>query len=357
MVPQLPSGIKMISSISLKNFRSYPKLLMEFDKRTTIIVGDNGAGKTNVLEAVYLLATGKSFRAGKDEEMILYGEEVGRVSGLNDDKLEVVLTTGNVGGQRVAKKRYLINDLAKRKMDFVGLIKVVLFRPEDIELVLGSPSTRRNYLDSVLEQVDREYRRSILSYQKGLRQRNKLLEKIRDRQATRQQLNFWDRLLIANGDVIRSKRANFLEKVNEIFAGKDLDLKAVYEPSVISEKRIEQYAGNEVAAATTLVGPHRDEFRFVRQREGKAKKDLEVFGSRGEQRMGVFNLKLAELEFMKSFGEEEIILLLDDVFSELDHDNRAQVMKLMDGNQTIMTTADEHLLPKTKKSKQKVIQI
>lgn len=331
LLPRLPKKMK-INRLSLQNFRNFKQKRLEFEAKITVICGDNSTGKSNILEAIYLLATGKSFRAEKDEQMILYGQEFGRVSGFveqNLDKVEVevVLTK---------PKRFFINGVAKRMMDFVGNLNCVLFRPEDIDLVLGSPSGRRAYLDSVLEPVDREYRRCNLSYQKGLRQRNKLLERIRDGQAKRNQLLFWDQILIKNGDIISQKREEFLKW-----------LKLEYDPSRISPLRLNQYSREEVLAATTLVGPHRDDFRFIVQRPGKAAKDLSIYGSRGEQRMAVLGVKLGEFEFVREKAGEKPLLLLDDIFSELDHENRQEIFSLIKQQQTIMTTADKHLIPKS----------
>ena len=337
-----------INRLSLQNFRNYRKRRLEFEAKTTIICGDNSTGKSNILEAIFLLATGKSFRAEKDEQMILYGQEFGRVSGI------IHLGGENIHTSEVSElaiflskpKRFFINGVAKRMMDFVGNLNCVLFRPEDIDLVLGSPSGRRAYLDSVLEPVDREYRRCNLSYQKGLRQRNKLLERIRDGQAKRNQLLFWDQILIKNGDIISQKREEFLKW-----------LKLEYDPSRISPLRLNQYNREEVLAATTLVGPHRDDFRFIVQRPGKEAKDLSIYGSRGEQRMAVFNLKLAEEEFIESACGYPPLLLLDDIFSELDHENRQEIFALIRKQQTIMTTADKHLIPKDLKLDIEIINI
>lgn len=332
----------ILKNLTLQNFRSYRKKHWDLSPNNNVVLADNGAGKTNLLEAVYLLARGNSFRAERDEEMILYGEEFGRVTGvMKEQELAVFLAR---------PKRFFINKAVKSKTDFVGQLACVLFRPEDIDLVLGSPSLRREYLDSVLEQIDREYRRCNLSYQKGLRQRNKLLEKIREGQAERKQLLFWNELLIKNGEIVSAKREGLIEFINREFKQKKLEDSLTYDKSVISPARLEQYANNEVGAGRTLVGPHRDDFIFIRQREGKVKKDLSIFGSRGEQRMAVFNLKLAELEFTEKAIGETPLLLLDDIFSELDHDNRKEVLRLLDKQQTIITTTDEHLIPKKIKS-------
>jgi len=336
----LPQVSKMIlASLQLKNFRNYRKKMVVLTDNTTLIVGDNGAGKTNILEAVYLLATGKSFRATREDQMIFYGENLTRVVGQASEELEIRLT----GGQ----KRYLVNGVGKRRMDFVGILRSVLFRPEDIELTLGSPKIRRDYLDSVLEQTDREYRRSNLSYQKGLRQRNKLLEKIREGEGERKQLIFWDQMLIKNGDIVAGKREEFLGFISEGLAKRGLGLKLAYDKSVISVSRLKQYETQEVAAATTLVGPHRDDFGFISRRPGKAEKNLSLYGSRGEQRIAVFAVKLIELEFVAEKSETRPVLLLDDIFSELDARHRQEVVKLLAKQQTIITATDEAMLPKS----------
>lgn len=325
-----------LQSLILQNFRNYKKRVLTFDRGITVISGDNSRGKSNILEAIFLLATGTSFRADKDEEMILYGQEFGRVTGeIGETKLSIFLSK---------PKRFFVNEVAKRKMDFVGNLICVLFRPEDIDLVLGPPSLRRNYLNFVLEQVDREYRRSLLSYQQGVRQRNKLLEKIRDGEADRKQLLFWDQLLIKEGEVISQKREKFIQFVNKRLQEETLKLE--YDSSRISPARLEQYADREVWAAKTLVGPHRDDFKFIVQRQGKAEKDLSIYGSRGEQRMAVLAVKLNEFEFIEQETGDRPMLLLDDIFSELDHEHREEVFKLLEKQQTIMTTADKHLIPK-----------
>ena len=353
-----------LTNLSLQKFRNYRKKSFDFSSNTTLIVGDNGVGKTNVLEAIYLLATGKSFRATREDQMIFYGEELGRVEAEIEDSpeeeridLEVMMTVGEVAGKKAPRKRYLINGLGKRKMDFVGRLKCVLFRPEDIDLVLGSPSGRREYLDSVLEQVDSEYRRSNLSYQKGLRQRNKLLEKIREGEAERKQLLFWDQMVIKNGEKISDKRGEYLEKVSEDLKKRGMDLRLMYDKSIISPARLKKYADREVWAGRTLVGPHRDDFEFIVKRKGKLEKNLSFYGSRGEQRMAVLGVKLAELKFVKERVEEAPVLLLDDVFSELDDEHRKEIFKLLDKQQTIVTTADEKLMPVKYKSKVEMIKL
>lgn len=338
----------MIQQISLSNFRNFISRSFSLSSSITVIIGSNGVGKTNILESVYLLSTAKSFKADLEEEMIQYNSEIGRINGkIGDQNLEVVLTRGEIGletgrPEKSARKRVLINGVAKRQIDFTGIFKTVLFGPQDLDLVTESPSIRRRFLDSVLCQVDREYHRSLLSYEKGLRQRNRLLFRIREEGLSRSQLLFWNQLLIKNGDYLSIKRGEFIDFVNKTKQLQDISYSLEYDKSVISQSRLDQYSHEEVAAATTLVGPHRDDFVFKITRDEL--RDLSKFGSRGEQRMGVLWLKLAELEFVENKSGERPTLLLDDILSELDHEHRDIVMKVANNQQTILTTADPHFV-------------
>jgi DNA replication and repair protein RecF len=206
-------------------------------------------------------------------------------------------------------------------------------------LVTQSPSLRRKFLDNVLSQTDREYHRASLSYEKGLRQRNRLLFRIREEGLSRSQLLFWDRLLIKNGDYISQKRQNFIEFVNKTGSLDSQNFRLEYDKSAISEARLEQYAQEEVAAATTLVGPHRDDFCFFDEL-----RDLARYGSRGEQRMAVLWLKLAELLYVEQETDQKPTLLLDDIFSELDKVHRQVVTNAIKNRQTIITTTDSHFI-------------
>ena len=341
-----------INRLVLQNFRSFGKKEFTFDEKTTIIVGPNTAGKTNILEAISLLSTGKSFRANVEAEMIRSNEDIARVkakveSREEEEELEIVVTRGELNGEKIPRKKLLINGTPKRFYDFVGSLKTVLFGPWDVDLVTGSPSARRRFLDSVCSQVDREYRRSLLSYEKGVRQRNRLLQRIREGEAKRSQLMFWDQLLIKNGEYLTLVRGEFIDFVNMTPALDSEELSLEYDRSVISPARIKEYEIEEVAAGATLVGPHRDDFGFRAQsaeHRTQEKRDLAIYGSRGEQRMIVLWLKLAELAFIDGKSGSRPVLLLDDVFSELDHKHREEIMKTIGRQQTIITTADPHTI-------------
>ncbi|MBI4058529.1 DNA replication and repair protein RecF [Candidatus Gottesmanbacteria bacterium] len=333
-----------LTSLSFLNFRSYDRKRFQFSKGMTVFLGPNAVGKTNILEGIFLVSTGKSFRAEEDRDLIKWGNELARVKAQVEDKeepldLEVVLTAGVVAGQKAPHKKYLVNGIGRRMVDFVGKFKTILFWPEDLKLVTDSPSIRRKYLNFVLVQLDREYRRSLLSYEKGLRQRNRVLEKIRKGEAARRELLFWDQLLIRTGNYLTAKREELIREVNE--TNKPFGVFSItYEASIISEARLSHYADAEVATGVTLVGPHRDDFLFFEN-----KRDITKFGSRGEQRLSVVWLKLAELEYVKKVSDETPVLLLDDIFSELDHEHREWVMEIMRSQQTILTTTDRHFLP------------
>jgi DNA replication and repair protein RecF len=275
----------------------------------------------------------------------------------NGDELEIILTRGEINGKRVAKKIYKVNGVNRRMVDFVGRLRVVYFGPEDLEIVVDSPARRRDYLDSVLEQVDKEYRRASLSYKKGLRQRNKLLEQIRDEGKPRSVLYFWDRLLLENGELITKKREEFINFVNQQPAYFE-KLELVYDKSIISPQRLAQYAEEEVAAGMTLVGPHRDDVKFkIQNSKSKIQKELSAFGSRGEQRTAVFCLKLAEMEFITQKTGQRPVLLLDDIFSELDHQRRKHLLEVIPRQQTIITTTDLHLVEPEVRKKMEVIKL
>ncbi|NCP47143.1 hypothetical protein COT86_02575 [Candidatus Collierbacteria bacterium CG10_big_fil_rev_8_21_14_0_10_43_36] len=334
----------MLRKITLSDFRNYKTAEYDFSDGVNLIVGQNAKGKTNLLEAIYLLGIGDSFRAKRTEEMVAFGQELGRVSGEielpKSDKmmLEIIVNGGLVVGKVVNKRKYLIDGVSKRRQDMLGILPLVLFRPEDVDLISGSPDTRRKFLDRLLIQVDNIYSNSLSTYEQALRRRNKLLDAIREGSASPYSLTFWDGLLIKHGQIIQEKRRTLIDYINDLFGKSDLfkDLKITYDMSAMSEARLSQYKEAEVAVGYTLVGPHKDDFLVIAET-----RDLAVYGSRGEQRMAVLALKMGEIYFMEEKGDKKVLLLLDDIFSELDEIHKEEVLRVMLGRQVVVTTADE----------------
>lgn len=342
-----------LKQLNLNNFRNYAKSEFKFTKESALIVGLNATGKTNFIEAIYFLAFGKSNKTDRDENSIRFGEGIARVKGAFDStELEVMLTNGELTGKDNFKKKYLVNGVSKKRADFMGNLYCVLFAPTDLEIVIGSPHYRREFLDEVLSQVDKEYRLAQISFEKGLRQRNALLQKVREFGARNEkEFNYWDDLLIEDGLIITKKRGELIDFMNnskkEIF-----DFIIVYDKSIISKERLLQYKNAEVGAGVTLVGPHRDDF-VVSMFDKKSTRDVRIFGSRGQQRLVVLQLKLLQLLYMEKTLGFRPLLLLDDIFSELDEGHINLVLEstlLRQGyggqGQTIMTTTHKEFIPK-----------
>lgn len=333
--------------VGLQNFRTYRQRYVELDPDLTVVVGPNAIGKTSIIEALYLLATGSSFRAGKVEEMVHFDEELARVKGklLDDDDeqiLEVVLTRGVVQGKRTQRTHFRINQANKRKKDFVGQLTAVVFRPEDMRLVEGSPSRRRQFLDDTIGQYDYQYQLAVSTYSKALIRKNKLLMQIRDGSVPEATLAYWDQQLIKHGEYIQEKRRELVQFCRSVAF--PLQLGVEYEPSVISEERIKQYQSRAVAAGHSLIGPHKDDITVVfRPAAASSQQPLAAYGSRGQQRLGVLWLKLCALQLLHHQSGQRPLLLLDDIFSELDHTSRSFVMEVITKYQTVITTTDSHI--------------
>ena len=337
----------ILDKIELIDFRNYQSQSFEFSTGVNVVWGRNASGKTNLLEAIYILSTGNSFRAKLIDEMVRFGQELGRVSGkISEAKetrdLEVMVTRGLVGGQRTLKRKYLVDGASKRRRDYIGLLPVVIFRPEDMDMLTGGPDIRRTFMDEILSQISEAYARSLSTYTQALRRRNKLLDAVREGLVSRYSLAFWDSLLIKHGLILIEEREGLVNYINSLWERSELfnQLKMVYDKSLISETRLAKYKDEELAAGYTLVGPHKDDFRVqLSAVSGQQERDLAIYGSRGEQRMTVLALKLGEIYFAEERGGEKPLLLLDDIFSELDQVHRKEVLRVMTGRQVVVTTA------------------
>lgn len=339
----------LLQTIKLQNFRVYCAQSFEFSPTLTIIIGPNTAGKTNILEAVYLLATGKSFRAPVEKAVIAHESELARITGNitnldGDQEVTIIATKGRVFGKRTAKKRYLVNGIGKQKSNFVGEFNAVVFSPEDIQLISGSPARRRNFLDSVLIQTGGEYTHSLTEYEKALRRRNKLLSRMKEGNLVKpEELTHWNELVISHGQMVTKHRESLIGFLNDQQTP-EFSFKLKYDHSIISTERLLKYQSAEQSAGYTLIGPHRDDFIIYLSSDNFEQTELAQYGSRGEQRMGVLWLKYGELKYLEQKTNEKPVLLLDDIFSELDEKHRKLIEDIVPGYQTIITTADEHYL-------------
>lgn len=339
-----------LQKLSLKNFRNYSNLDFKFDKKITVLVGDNAQGKTNFLESIYYLATTKSSRAEKEEELINDQTDFLNIAGelSNDTKLEIAIQKVET---RLLKKAK-VNGVSRRVSDYSQNLAVIIFAPEDINLVTGSPSLRRNHLDQVLSQVDKDYKKSLSKYEEVITKKNKLLKIIRETNASVDLLTFWLEQQLLYGEIIAQKRADFFNFINstERTFGQ---FQYQYLPSLLTHDRLLEYQPREIDSASSLIGPHRDDFNFF-----LAQKDLSKYGSRGEQRTAVLDLKLSEINFIEQTLQDRPILLLDDIFSELDLSHKEHVLNLSKLQQTIITSVEiESQLVKELGSEVKVYQV
>ena len=264
------------------------------------------------------------------------------------------------------RKSYLIDGFKKRFANFLEIISIIVFHPEDLDLVAGTPSLRRHHLDSLLSASDRDYWRNISSYGKVVTRRNRILNRIAEGKSKPLELNFWDGRLLEHGKYVSKKREEFINFLNlmesvsftsevknshtsEVFFG---GLRFELMQSLLSEEKLFKNREWDIAAGVTLSGPHRDDFRFIFKG-----RDLAYFGSRGEQRMAVLALKLSELEYLKVQRGARPILALDDIFSELDWEHRETVLSVIGNQQTIITAAEKDSVPKKLLKKAKIIEL
>lgn len=341
-----------IKALQLSNFRNHTSSQFKFQP-TTIIIGKNTAGKTNILESIHILSHGKSFRAENDRDTIQDEKDFTRIecvveNGNDKTRLAVIFAKRN----NYLSKKFLVNNVARRHLDFAANFASVLFTPEDIDLITGSPSLRRKYIDSILSQASRDYRQSLGKYERGLRQRNRMLSDVKHQRKfyKREDFEYWDKILIDNAKVLTGKREELVEFING--SSKELfNFSLIYDKSLMSLERLFKYHFEEQAAGVTLVGPQRDDFVFVFH---ESNKKISEFGSRGQERMTILQMKLLEIEFLRQETSEKPVLLLDDIFSELDEANINKVFSYISNQQTIITTTHKEFVPKNILSKEKV---
>ncbi len=347
-----------VRTLRLDGFRSYEHLEIVFGDGPHVVVGRNAAGKTNLVEAVVLLSTGRSHRSSADPEMVRWGAAFARSaatveSGGRSEELEVVVHARGAGPG--ARKRVRVNGVNRRASALRPVLRTVLFAPEDMLLIVGSPALRRNLLDALVAQREPTAAAVMSTYQRTLTQRNSLLRRIREEEADRAELSYWTEAIIENGARILDWRhetlqamAQPLAEAHREIAPDESDLRLRYSSNVepgpgegneaALRRRLRETVDKEVWNGATLVGPHRDDLLFV-----SGERQLTEFASRGQQRTAILALKLAELDVLTLLDGQPPLLLLDDVFSELDPERRAHlVRRIGDLPQTIVTTTTPH---------------
>jgi DNA replication and repair protein RecF len=333
-----------LDTLQLTDLRSYSTLEIAFGPGAHLVWGPNAAGKTSLLEAMVVLARGASHRTTTDAELIRWGSDVARIEGrLGKEQVDVALVRpGSAAAASGARKRIRVNGVPRRSVALAEKLRVVLFAPEDMLLVVGSPSLRRALIDQLASTLLPGYAADLATYGRALQQRNGLLRAIRDETAGREELRYWDRpFLDAGGAVVAARHELLLrlasplaeahrEIAPEEAASGELALFYVTNaPSGPDEtarealaRRLDETAEKELWNGTTLIGPHRDDVAFV-----MAGRDLSAFASRGQQRTAILAVKLAEMDLVAEHDGRPPLLLLDDVFSELDPARRAHLVR------------------------------
>jgi DNA replication and repair protein RecF len=391
--------------LSLTNFRTYARLEIDLPAQAILLYGDNAQGKTSLLEAVYVLATARSPHTASDRQMIhwLAGEETKSpyarlvADVIKSDRTQhiemvLMLEPANTEDGWRFRKQIKLNGSVVRASDLIGQIAVVMFLPDDVEIVSGAPGQRRRYLDNTLSQVDAEYAHALDLYADVLSQRNALLKQLSESGGDPDQLIYWDEQLAVSGTLITLHRQTAIAELESL--ANDLHreltrerhtLRLRYQPAFNPDqpttpnyqkqlgldlptqspeatfdqarasflKQLLAKRTEEVTRGTTLVGPHRDELRFIADEI-----DLGTFGSRGQQRTAVLALKLAEVHWMKNKIGDWPILLLDEVMAELDAVRRGFLLNQINGaHQSILTSTDPDMFTAEFRSRARMLRV
>ncbi len=348
-----------LNTLNLLNFRNYTTLTFKPGEGLNFLFGFNAQGKTNLVESIYFLATARSYRSNRDQDLLRWESQYFKVHGLITNRSRQ--TELEIDYQENGKKTVKLSGVKQSRLpDYLGSLSVVLFSPEELAIVKGSPRERRRFLDMQISQLSKSYAFLLIQYYKILSQRNMLLKSCREKPQNKGQLEVWDSQLIANGSKILAKRFEIIKKLaflarsshRKIAAGKEnLEIKYLCslqaKPDMALEEiensfrvKLEELRQEEIGRGLTLAGPHRDDLVFYLNGS-----DVKSFGSQGQQRSTALSLKLAELELHYAVSGDYPVLLLDDVLSELDSLRRHYLLaSVQDKVQTFITATNlEHI--------------
>lgn len=343
----------ILRKIKLVNFRNYKNFNVDFKKNINIIIGDNAQGKTNILESIYTLALTKSYRTTNDSNLIRLNQEKFKITGeIKDEKVFKKLSLELYKGNKVAK----INDNIVNKIsDYIGNLYVILSSPDDLQMIKGSPADRRNFLNIEISQLSSNYIKKYNEFNKILKMRNDYLKLLFTNSLC--DYNYLDVLtsnLIDREVDIYIERKNFIDKINENITNiyKNItnikDLKIVYETNIefddfsvetIKNTLKDKYIKNqkrEIAMGMTLYGPHRDDFTFTIENN-----DIKIFGSQGQQKLAFIALKFSEIAIFEEKTATKPIILLDDIFSELDKTKKNKLIQYIDNDYQVIITSND----------------
>lgn len=333
----------IIESVDLQNYRNYEFLNMTFDNKINIIYGDNAQGKTNILESLYVCATSKSHRGSKDKDIIRFGNDEAHIKvmvkkhGMNY-RLDMHLKKNKTKG-------IAVNGIPiRRAVELFGIINIIIFSPEDMNIIKNGPSERRRFMDMELSQLDKIYLSNLVNYNKVVVQRNKLLKQLQfsGDSGLVDMLDVWDMQLVRYGSEIIKRRMDFIDNINSIIrpvhsklSGNKEILNLRYIPCTTTDNfkdEVIRSRERDIKFKMTNVGPHKDDVAFFING-----KDVRKYGSQGQQRTCALSLKLAEIELVKKVINDTPVLLLDDVLSELDANRQNFLLDSIGDIQTIIT--------------------
>ena len=331
----------ILKSIELKNFRNYEDLDLKFDSGTNILFGDNAQGKTNILEAAYVSGTTKSHKGSRDKDMIRFGEDESHIRTIvekqgKEYQLDIHLKKNRSKGIAINKVPI------KKASELFGILNMVFFSPEDLNIIKNGPSERRRFLDAEICQLDKIYLSDLTRYNKILMQRNRLLKDMQHQPQLMETLPVWDMQLVEYGKRLIRRRRQFVEELSEIvtgihrnISGKREELVLRYEPNIDAEfleDELNRVREKDRKYAQTSVGPHRDDISFFIRGV-----DIRKFGSQGQQRTSALSLKISESELVRPTIHHTPVLLLDDVLSELDSNRQNYLLNSIHDIQTMIT--------------------
>lgn len=333
----------IVESLKLQNYRNYEYLNMNFDEKINIIYGDNAQGKTNILESMYVCATSKSHRGSKDREIIGFDNDESHIK-VNVKKNDMNYRI-DMHLKKNKPKGIAVNGIPiKRAVELFGILNIVFFSPEDLNIIKNGPSERRRFIDMELSQLDKIYLDCLINYNKVVNQRNSLLKEyaFSGREDIISSLDIWDMQLVKYGNDVIKSREKFVKEINDLvksihtkLSGDREQLEIIYEPCVKEqdfESELVRVRDRDLKFKCTNIGPHKDDMCFLINGM-----DVRKYGSQGQQRTAALSLKLAEIELVKQIIHDTPVLFLDDVLSELDSRRQNFLLDSIGNIQTMIT--------------------